>query len=46
MQYKVSEDSFTFWDLLALRTFKVLFQGSYSSPIPNHGFDFDCLKIF
>ena len=38
MHYEVSKD-FTVWSLLDLRTFEV-FQGSHSSPILNHAFDF------
>ena len=36
---QVSKDGFTLWSLLDLRTFEIS-QGSYSSPILNHAFDF------
>ena len=39
MHYEVSKDGFTLWSLLDLQTFEA-FQGSYSSPILNHTFDF------
>ena len=39
MHYEVSKDGFTLQSLLDLQTFEAL-QGSYSSPILNHTFDF------
>ena len=45
MYYEVSKDDFTLRSLLDLRTFKV-FQGSYSSPILNHAFDFSLTEKY